>query len=291
MTSFSKGFALLLLALASSATVACNDYPPAESAEGNRDQILVVGVGKMTAKPDIATIHIGVENRAASVAEASQQNNDQMARLIAALKGVQIAEKDIRTSNFSINFERSEDYPPHPTPMAAPPPSSAPAAPPPPAGGKKAPAKAGAAAGGAAVPMPSGPVQQVPQVRGFYRVSNTVQIIVRDLSKIGHVLDTAVATGANNVHGVNFELEDDKAIQGKLRERAVADAAERASSLAKLGHLELGDVRSISEVIGNRGGGMMVPMAAMDFAKGGAPIEAGELTFEGRIEIVYAIKR
>lgn len=279
MTSFSKNIVLLMVMLCASANVACIDTPSAGYADGNRDQIVVVGVGKMSAKPDIAHINLGIESRAASVAEASQQNAEQMSRLIAALKGAQIAEKDIRTSNFSIYFERREDVPMPIPVVAAPVTMSAPSA-------NKAAVDGATKKGAAATATPAPPAPQ-----GWYRVSNSVQIVVRDLSKVGQVLDTAVATGANNVHGVSFELEDDKAVQDKLRERAVADAAERAKALAKLGQLELGEVRSISEVIGNRGGGVMAPMAAMEFAKGGAPIEAGELTFEGRIEIVYAIKR
>lgn len=284
MTSFSKNIVLLMVMLCASANVACIDTPSAGYADGNRDQIVVVGVGKMSAKPDIAHINLGIESRAASVAEASQQNAEQMSRLIAALKGAQIAEKDIRTSNFSIYFERREDVPMPVPVLAAPVTMSAPAA------HKSAAESSGATKKGAAPTAAPAAPPPPPAPQGWYRVSNSVQIVVRDLSKVGQVLDTAVATGANNVHGVSFELEDDKAVQDKLRERAVADAADRAKALAKLGQLELGEVRSISEIIGNRGG-VMAPMAAMEYAKGGAPIEAGELTFEGRIEIVYAIKR
>lgn len=115
-----------------------------------------------------------------------------------------------------------------------------------------------------------------------------MQATVRDLKQVGAVLDTAVATGANNVWGVTFELENDTAVAQQMREKAVADAAERAASLAKLGRLELGDIVSISEVVGG-GRGIQMPMAS--FAKGGTPVESGDLTFEGQIEVVYAIKR
>lgn len=277
-----------LLVATAPLSIGCGDSRPASSANSHNDSIVVVGVGKIAGKPDIARIHIGVESRSTVVAEASQQNADQMTRLLAALKGAGIADKDVRTSNYSIYYERFEGGPPTPyaTPMEMPAaPAVAPAAPP---GAKKG-AKAGTTAGASA---PVGVAPPPVRAAGTYRVSNTVQITVRDLTKVGHILDTAVSTGANNVQGIGFELEDDKSMEGKLRERAIADASERAAALAKLSHVELGEVLSISEVIGGGrgGGGGPMPMA-MDYAKNASPVESGEISFEGRIEVVYAIKR
>lgn len=84
--------------------------------------ITVVGKGEATAKPDIVRINVGVEATAPTVAEAMAKANSQMSAVIGALKGTGIPDKDIRTSNFSINFER---------PYAPPAPGSPPAALPP----------------------------------------------------------------------------------------------------------------------------------------------------------------
>ncbi len=247
-------------------TTGCASGAPEAHAGSREHAIVVVGVGKVHAKPDVARIQIGVETRAATVEAANRQNTEQMTRLLGALKGAKIAENDLRTSNYSIDFERND-----PGPMAVPTPApSATAAP----GGKKA-AAVSAPAAVAAAPA------------GNYRVSNSVQATVRDLSRVGAVLDTAVATGANTVWGVTFELENDSAVGQQMRERAVADAAERAASLAKLGHVELGEILSISEVVGG-GRGIVTQMATFD--KRGTPVESGALTFEGQIEIVYALK-
>ena len=68
--------------------------------------LTVLGRGDASAKPDMATISVGVETFAPSVADASGQNNTRMAAIMAKLKELGIAEKDIQTSNFSINSER-----------------------------------------------------------------------------------------------------------------------------------------------------------------------------------------
>lgn len=257
-----------LLASSTVATTGCSSGTPEAHASARDHAIVVVGIGKVHAKPDVARIQIGVESRAATVEEANRQNTEQMNRLLAALKGAKIAENDLRTSNYSINFERSEQQGPMPVPM---PMSATPAAAP---GGKKAVAV-------------SAPAAAPPAPAGYYRVSNNVQVTVRDLARVGAVLDTAVGTGANNVWGVSFELENDSAVGQQMREKAVADAAERAASLAKLGRVELGEILSISEVVGG-GRGIAMPMAS--FAKDRTPIESGDLTFEGQIEVVYALK-
>lgn len=263
--TFCKVAALAALVGTNSFLTGCASRASEPHAGARDHAIVVVGIGKVHAKPDVARIQIGVESRAATVEEANRQNTEQMTRLLGALRGAQIAEKDLRTSNYSINFERNE--PPVPAAMPMPAPTSAPR-------------PGGAKAGG----VPSGAAPQ--PAAGHYRVSNNVQVSVRDLARVGAVLDAAVAVGANNVWGVSFELEDHSAVAQQMREKAIADATERAASLAKLGRVKLGEVISISEIVG--GGRGIAPQMA-SFAKDGTPVESGELTLEGQIEVVYAL--
>lgn len=260
--SFCKVAVFAALAFSTSLVTGCASRASEPRAGAREHAIVVVGIGKVHAKPDVARIQIGVESRAATVEDANRQNTEQMNRLLGALKGAQIADKDLRTSNYSINFERSEP----PTPVAMPMPAPRP--------------------GGAKGAAPS--VAPPPAAAGYYRVSNNVQATVRDLTRVGTVLDAAVAVGANNVWGVSFELEDDAAVAQQMREKAIADATQRATALATLGRVKLGEVISISEVVG--GGRGPVPQMA-SFAKGGTPVESGELSFEGQIEVVYALER
>jgi len=64
--------------------------------------VTVSGTGTVDLAPDIAYIQLGVHTDAATAAEAVAANNAQTQKVIEALKGLGIAEKDIRTVNFSI---------------------------------------------------------------------------------------------------------------------------------------------------------------------------------------------
>lgn len=65
-------------------------------------QITVVGEGKTNAAPDTATVQIGVQTEAPTAREALTANNTQMAALIAKLKELGVADRDLQTSNLSI---------------------------------------------------------------------------------------------------------------------------------------------------------------------------------------------
>jgi NAD(P)-dependent dehydrogenase (short-subunit alcohol dehydrogenase family) len=65
---------------------------------------------------------------------------------------------------------------------------------------------------------------------------------------LGDVLDKVVAAGANNIYGVNFSVADTSKVEDDARANAMADAKERAASLAKLASVTLGDVMNVSEI-------------------------------------------
>lgn len=66
-------------------------------------QVTVVGHGEVQAQPDTATVQIGVQTQAADAKDALAQNTQQTQAVLAKLKDLGIAEKDLQTSNFSIN--------------------------------------------------------------------------------------------------------------------------------------------------------------------------------------------
>jgi uncharacterized protein YggE len=70
--------------------------------------IRVAGEGKATAVPDMATIQLGVVTQATQAVEAMSQNNEVAQRLMAELKKLQVAERDIQTSQFHVqpDYER-----------------------------------------------------------------------------------------------------------------------------------------------------------------------------------------
>lgn len=128
-----------------------------------------------------------------------------------------------------------------------------------------------------------------------YRVSNNVFVTIRDLESVGSVLDAAIEAGANNIYGVNFSLDDSTAVESTARERAVQDARAKAEELAELNGVQVGNVISISEVIGQGGGffgGSFQSMAAREGLGGGGagPISPGELELSMQLQITYELQ-
>ncbi len=120
-----------------------------------------------------------------------------------------------------------------------------------------------------------------------YRVYNNVGVTIRDLDKVGDILDAAIEAGANNIYGVTFGVDDPKPYMKQAREKAAADARARAEELAALHDVAVGEVISISEVIG--GFGATPPAASAAFGGGGGPIPTGELDLTAELQVVYAI--
>ena len=128
-----------------------------------------------------------------------------------------------------------------------------------------------------------GPVQEM---QGAYRVSNMLQVTVRDVNAAGDVLDSVVEAGANQVYGVTFTVSDDSKWQSEARKNAVADARTRAEELAGLTGVQLGEVQLVSEVIG----GSPMPIAYAERAMGGGGIAPGELEMSTQVQVTFAIQ-
>jgi uncharacterized protein YggE len=75
----------------------------------------VNGTGTISLTPDIAYIYLGVHTESASASQAVTANNAQTQKVIDALKKLAVAEKDIRTTNFSIY--PSQNYDPQGQPL------------------------------------------------------------------------------------------------------------------------------------------------------------------------------
>ena len=128
----------------------------------------------------------------------------------------------------------------------------------------------------------------------LYHVSNQVAVTIRDLETVGTVLDAAIEAEANNIYGVTFSRADPSRVESEARKRAVADAQAKAQELATLNDVKLGDVVSVSEVIGERGGyyagGVRQVALAAGVGGGGGPIAPGELELTLQLEIVYTVE-
>jgi uncharacterized protein YggE len=122
--------------------------------------------------------------------------------------------------------------------------------------------------------------------QGGYRVSNMLRVTVRDVERAGDVLDAVVEAGANQVHGVTFTVSDESKWQGQAREEAIADARARAGELASLTGVDLGQVQSVSELVG----GWPMAMAPVPERVIGGGIAPGELELSTQVQVTFAIQ-
>ncbi|MHB0876963.1 MAG: SIMPL domain-containing protein [Anaerolineae bacterium] len=122
-----------------------------------------------------------------------------------------------------------------------------------------------------------------------YRVSNTVNVTIRDLASVGEILDAVVQAGANSIFGISFTREDWTDAEQVARTAAIADAQSRATQLADLAGVQLGQIVSISEVI-TGGPSPFADRAVAGLGGGAAPISTGQLQFSTSVQVVYSIE-
>lgn len=93
-----------------------NPAVAAQPAAAPARTITVVGSGSTFVEPDVAQATIGVNVSAQTIDDASQQVNERMSAVMAALDEMGVAEKDIQTADYSIYFEEQPTSPNGETP-------------------------------------------------------------------------------------------------------------------------------------------------------------------------------
>ena len=124
----------------------------------------------------------------------------------------------------------------------------------------------------------------------IYMVDNTVYVTVRDLSKLGDLLDGTIGAGANSVSNISFDLADKTAVLTQARQAAVVNARKQADELTAATGVSLGDVVSISYYDST-------PPVAVQYARdavglgGGSsvPVQSGSMQISTTVTIVYEL--
>lgn len=124
-----------------------------------------------------------------------------------------------------------------------------------------------------------------------YQVTNSVRVTVRDLAKVGQVIDKVTQAGGNQVNGVTFDLADRSKAQGDALYAAVTVAKVKAAGMAQAAGVSLGRLVSLTE-----GTAPVVAPMAMEMraavAGGGTPqtpISAQQITVTADVTAMYAI--
>ena len=230
------------LAMAGGATA--QSTAPAPILPGDGTLLSVSAQADATRVPDIARVSAGVVTQAPEADAAMRANAAQMEKVMAAIRGAGIAERDVQTTG--VNVHPQYDYRENSTPA----------------------------------------------ITG-YQATNTVQVTVRDIGGLGDVLDALVASGANQVHGPNFDVDDKEGAYDEARRAALEKARARARMYAEALGMRVRRIASISEG-GGFGPPMPMQMMAMDAAqesRASTPISPGEATLTVNLDVVFALGR
>ena len=131
---------------------------------------------------------------------------------------------------------------------------------------------------------------QPPRITG-YQASNTVNVKLREVAKMGKVLDALVASGANQVNGPSFGIDDPEPLYAQARLDALKQAQARADAYARALGLKVRRIISISE--GSTGGIRPVPMLAMAKMADAesTPVAIGETSVSVNLDMAFELGR
>ncbi len=123
-----------------------------------------------------------------------------------------------------------------------------------------------------------------------YTVTNLVQVTVKDLDKVGDVIDAAASAGANQINGISFGLSDAKReeLKSNAYVAALTDAQDKAEIIASTLGLSISGVQSVTE-------NSYVPAMSYSYAESAdmvksyasTPVVSGDLTVTVNVYIVF----
>ena len=122
-----------------------------------------------------------------------------------------------------------------------------------------------------------------------YMVSNTLTVRIRDLAKVGAIIDQAVSLGVNQGGDIRFTNEDPASTVTEARTEAVKNAIDKARTLADAADVKLGRILEITEAADP---GDPRPLMSARMAKEAAdavPVEAGESNYSVNVTVTFAI--
>jgi uncharacterized protein YggE len=224
--------------------------------------LTVTGSGEAIGVPDEAMVTLGVQQRGADPATATNATSATTEAIIAALVGAGVERSDIQSRQISVHEDRRIE--PRPMPPTA-------------------------DTGGKTPKPPAAP--EVERVE--YVATNMLEVRVTNLDDIGQVLGAASKAGVNQMHGIELRIGDPESLEQKALDDAMAKAKAKAQHLAASSGVQLGDIVAIRA--GSDGGGgipMPVSMAARDLEmeESNIPVERGEITVRQSVWIKYEIR-
>ncbi|NKM02135.1 SIMPL domain-containing protein [Rhizobium leguminosarum] len=140
-------------------------------------------------------------------------------------------------------------------------------------------------------PQPVDGQQQQPQLIG-YQTINSVTVRLRDLAKLGAVIDQSVSLGINQGGEIQFTNDKPDAAIEEARKAAVADAVKRAKTLSEAAGVKLGRILEINENV-PRAMPQPVYRATMmkEASDAAVPVQGGENNYNVSVTVTFAIEQ
>lgn len=154
----------------------------------------VSGTGTAFAIPDVATAAFTIQEKSKNVHDGQVIVNQKMGAVLSFLKSAGIADKDIKTVNYSANPEYSYPQPCYSDKCLS--------------------------------------DSNKPRLLG-YDISQSVTIKIRDTDNVGKVMDGIGSLGVTSISGPDFAVDDETVVQAEARKDAIENAKEKAEVLAK----------------------------------------------------------
>lgn len=141
-------------------------------------------------------------------------------------------------------------------------------------------------------PDPAKSEPQEPKIVG-YSVANSLSVRIRDLAKLGEILDQSVTLGVNQGGDIMFVKDDTTTLLEEARKKAMGNAISKAKTLTSAAGVTTGRILDIQEQ-SYQPGPMPMMRAEMSMAKAGSdavPVAAGENTYRVNVNVTFEIKQ
>ncbi len=121
-----------------------------------------------------------------------------------------------------------------------------------------------------------------------FQAENRVRVIVRDIEKLGEIIDRTTRAGANRIHNINFLISDRQDLEDQALRLAIKNARRQADVAADESGVRIVGIKKIDIV----SDAAPVPYARADMAESAAtPVMPGQVDLRVRVNVTFDISR